>query len=139
MAFARNRAGQMVAASDLPSVGPAIFHCAGCGGEVTRASRRKGPSARDFTMSTVLGWLYMRYRIVPALEDAEMVAVHQYLWVLTTQGYLSELPDQQFRVLPEPRPDVLSTLRRNRDSRLSVSGLRVCSERMRMEIPVNQV
>ncbi|MCX5539323.1 hypothetical protein M3A49_07405 [Paraburkholderia sp. CNPSo 3076] len=35
MAFARNRAGQMVAASDLPSVGPAIFHCAGCGGEVT--------------------------------------------------------------------------------------------------------
>ncbi|SAL06112.1 hypothetical protein AWB78_07882 [Caballeronia calidae] len=35
MAFARNAAGQVVAASDLPSVGPAIFHCAGCGCEVT--------------------------------------------------------------------------------------------------------
>jgi hypothetical protein len=34
MAFAANGAGQVVAASDLPSVGPASFHCAGCGGEV---------------------------------------------------------------------------------------------------------
>jgi hypothetical protein len=35
MAFARNRAGQVVAANDLPSVGPAIFHCAACGSKVT--------------------------------------------------------------------------------------------------------
>jgi len=35
MAFARNRAGQVVAANDLPSIGPSRFQCAGCGGEVT--------------------------------------------------------------------------------------------------------
>ncbi len=34
----------------------------------------EGASARDFTTSMVLGWLYMRYRIVPAFENAEMVA-----------------------------------------------------------------
>ncbi|SDR61920.1 hypothetical protein [Paraburkholderia tuberum] len=99
----------------------------------------EGASTRDFTMLTVLGWLDMRYRIVPAFEDAEKVAVHQYLLALTAQGYLAELPDQQFRVVPEPRPNGLSTLRWNPDARLSVSGLRVCSERVRLEIPVNQV
>jgi hypothetical protein len=34
MAFARNRAGQVIAANDLPAVGPARFHYASCGGEV---------------------------------------------------------------------------------------------------------
>jgi hypothetical protein len=99
----------------------------------------EGASTRGFTLRTVLGWLSLRYRIVPAFEDAEKVAVHQYLRALTAQGYLTELPDQQFRVLREPRPDMRSTLRWNPDARLSVSGLRVCSERVRLEIPVNQV
>ncbi|MEM5331362.1 hypothetical protein VSR34_33025 [Paraburkholderia sp. JHI2823] len=35
MAFARNAAGQVVAASDLPSIGQAGFLCVGCGGELT--------------------------------------------------------------------------------------------------------
>jgi len=99
----------------------------------------EGANARDFTLLTVLGWLSMRYRIVPPFEDAEKVAVHQYLRALTAQGYLTALPDQQFRVLPEPRPTMLSTLRWNPDARLSVSGLRVCSARVRLEIPANQV
>uniref|UniRef100_UPI00142896FE hypothetical protein n=1 Tax=Paraburkholderia oxyphila TaxID=614212 RepID=UPI00142896FE len=99
----------------------------------------EGASTRDFTMLTVLDWLYMRYRIVPAFEDAEKVAVQQYFRALTAQGYLTELPDQQFHVLPEPRSDERSPLRWNPDARLSVSGLRVCSQRVRLEIPANQV
>ncbi|WP_213309225.1 hypothetical protein [Paraburkholderia sacchari] len=99
----------------------------------------EGASTADFTMLTVLGWLDMRYRIVPEFEDAEKLAVHQYLRALTAQGYLTALPDQQFRVLPEPRPNELSTLRWNPDARLSVGGLRVCSERVRLQIPANQV
>ncbi len=46
MAFARNRAGQLVAANDLPSVGPAIFYCAGWGGEVILC--RQDASQADF-------------------------------------------------------------------------------------------
>lgn len=99
----------------------------------------EGANTRDFAMLTVLGWLSMRYRICPAFEDAEKVAVHQYLRALTAQGYLTELSDRQFRVVPEGRPTVLSALRWNPDARLSVSGLRVCSERVRLEIPANQV
>ncbi|WP_434666836.1 hypothetical protein P5W99_37620 [Paraburkholderia sp. A3BS-1L] len=76
---------------------------------------------------------------MPAFEDAEKVAVHQYLRALTAKGYLTELPDHKFRVLPEPLPNGLSTLRWNPDTRLSVSGLRVYSERVRLAIPANQV
>ena len=95
--------------------------------------------ARDFSMLAVLDWLTMRYPLEPTFEDSEKVAIYQYLHELTVQGYLLELPDQHFRVLPEPYPEGLSTLQWNPQACLSVSGLRVCSERVRLEIPANQV
>jgi len=98
-----------------------------------------GSNTRDFPMLAVLGWLYMRYVTTPTFENAEKVAVHRYLRELTTQGYLMDLPDQQFRVLPGPQPDGLSTLQWNPEACLSVSALRVCSERVRLDIPANQV
>src|SRR5262249_46077593 len=52
---------------------------------------------------------------------------------------LMELRDLHFRVLPEPHPDGLSKLRWNPQGCLTVSALRVCSERVRLDIPVNQV
>jgi hypothetical protein len=90
-------------------------------------------------MLAVLDWLTMRYPLEPTFEDSEKVAIYQYLHELTVQGYLLELPDQHFRVLPEPYPEGLSTLQWNPQACLSVSGLRVCSERVRLEIPANQV
>jgi hypothetical protein len=99
----------------------------------------KGATSPDFAMHAVLGWLYMRYALTPAFEDAEKVAVYQYLRTLVTRGYLMDLPEQHFRVMPGPRADGLSTLRWNPDSRLSVSGLRVSSERVHLDIPVTHV
>ncbi|MEM5331363.1 hypothetical protein VSR34_33030 [Paraburkholderia sp. JHI2823] len=90
-------------------------------------------------MLKVLGWLYMRCEINPAFEDAEKIAVYQYLCELTAQGYLMDLPDQQYRVLPGPHPDARPSLKWNPDARLTVSGLRVCAERVRLEIPANRV
>jgi hypothetical protein len=108
-------------------------------GKFVRPATQQGTSGRDFSMLTVLGWLHMRYKLEPTFEDSEKVAIYQYLRELTVQGYLMELPDQHFRVLPEPHPEGLSRLQWNPEARLSVSGLRVCSERVRLEIPVNQV
>jgi hypothetical protein len=63
----------------------------------------------------------------------------RYLRALSVRGYPPELPDQQFRVLPDPRANVISMLRWNPVARLSVSGLRVCSVCVRLEIPANRV
>jgi hypothetical protein len=109
-------------------------------GKFVRPGTQQGTSCRDFSMLTVLGWLDMRYSVAPTFEDAEKVAVRQYLRELTGQGYLMELPDQHFcRVLPAPNPDGLSKLRWNPQGCLTVSALRVCSERVRLDIPVDQV
>jgi hypothetical protein len=108
-------------------------------GRFVHPGTQQGTRCRDFSMLTVLGWLYMRYTVAPTFEDAEKVAIRQYLRELTAQGYLMELPDQHFRVLPEPHPDRLSKLRWNPQGCLTVSALRVCSERVRLDIPVNQV
>jgi len=95
--------------------------------------------AHDFSIWAVFDWLAMRYPLEPTFEDAEKVAIEQYLRELTFQGYLMALPEQHFRVLPEPSPDGLSTLQWNPQACLSVSGLRVSSERVHLEIPANQV
>ncbi|SIT52225.1 hypothetical protein BN2476_2190001 [Paraburkholderia piptadeniae] len=108
-------------------------------GKFVRPGTQRGTSCRDFSMLTVLRWLDMRYTVAPTFEDAEKVAVRQYLRELTAQGYLMELPDQHFRVLPAPHPEGLSRLRWNPQGRLTVSALRVCSERVRLDIPANQV
>jgi len=52
MAFATNAAGQVVAACDLPSVGPAVFHCSGCGGEVTLCRPAGSPACFRHTRPT---------------------------------------------------------------------------------------
>jgi hypothetical protein len=108
-------------------------------GKFVRPATQQGAGSRDFSMLTVFGWLNMRYRLEPTFKDSEKVACYQYLRELSVQGYLMELPERHFRVLPEPHPEGLSTLQWNPEARLSVSGLRVCSERVRLEIPANQV
>jgi len=50
-----------------------------------------------------------------------------------------DLRDQQYRVLPGPHPDARPSLKWNPDARLTVSGLRVCAEQVRLKIPANQV
>lgn len=93
----------------------------------------------DFTVPAVLDWLSMRYALTPTFEDAEKIALHQYLRALVTRGYLMDLAYQHFRALPAPCAEGLTTLRWNPDARLSVSGLRVSSERVHLDIPVTQV
>lgn len=126
-----------VAGKDSFGVDPRLWQADLFGRFVHPASQ--GGTVPDFSALTALGWLYLRYTISPVFEDAEKVAVHQYLRALTAQGYLMDLPGDHFRALAEPHPHELATLRWNPDACLTVSALRVCSERVRLEIPASQV
>ncbi|WP_321935181.1 hypothetical protein [Paraburkholderia sp. J8-2] len=101
--------------------------------------RGQGVNAPDFSSLAVVRWLSMRYASTPGFERAEAVAIDEYLRALVTRGYLMGLPEQHFRALPQPIPQGLETLRWRPDARLSVSGLRVSSEQVRLDIPVTQV